>query len=51
MGRIVPIKRLWRSQTCQKVYWVPNSHNSFIQIALGRYIVTLKMMLDGTLLP
>jgi hypothetical protein len=50
MGRIVPTKRL-RSQTCQKVYWVPNSHNSFIQVALGRYIVTLKMMLDGTILP
>ena len=51
MGRIVPIKRLWRSQTCQKVYWIPNSHNSFFQVALGRYKVTLKRMLDGTLLP
>ena len=39
-------KRLWRSRTCQKWYWVPNSHNYFIQVALGCYIVTFKMMLD-----
>ena len=34
----------------KKVYWVPYSHY-IIQVALGRYIVTFKIMQDGTLLP
>ena len=28
----------------EQVYWVPYTHNIFIQVSLGRYIVTFKMM-------